>query len=137
MVQIMPILQSHNEELKALAVPGFILMADGYNAVLFGLAIFACFGSWLLGVLDTKYGVRTAVFITSIIMLLAGVLGLINNTWCVVAATWMLGLFMGASRRRNSFLHGRTAQSRQNPRICRSTPCRKGKGIPFLSTLPA
>ena len=97
MVQIMPILQSHNEELKALAVPGFVLMADGYNAVLFGLAIFACFGSWLLGVLDTKYGVRTAVFITSIIMLLAGVLGLINNTWCVVAATWMLGLFMGAS----------------------------------------
>ncbi len=97
MVQIMPILQSHNEELQVLAVPGFVLMADGYNAVLFGLAIFACFGSWLLGVLDTKYGVRTAVFITSIIMLLAGILGLINNTWCVVAATWMLGLFMGAS----------------------------------------
>ncbi len=97
MVQIMPILQSHNEELKVLAIPGFVLMADGYNAVLFGLAIFACFGSWLLGVLDTKFGVRTAVLITSIIMLLAGILGLINNVVCVVAATWMLGLFMGAS----------------------------------------
>ena len=97
MVQIMPILQTHNEELQVLAVPGFSLMSEGYTAVLFGLAIFACFGSWLLGVLDTRFGVRTAVLITSIIMLLAGILGLLNNIWCVVAATWMLGLFMGAS----------------------------------------
>ena len=71
--------------------------SDGKTGVLFILAIFACFGSWLLGVLDTKFGVRTAVLITSIIMLIAGILGLINNVWCVVAATWMLGLFMGAS----------------------------------------
>ncbi len=97
MVQIMPLLQSHEEELKVFAVPGFALMSEGYTAVLFGLAIFACFGSWLLGVLDTKYGVRTAVFITSIVMLIAGILGMINNVVCIVAATWMLGLFMGAS----------------------------------------
>ena len=97
MVQIMPLLQSHEEELKIFVVPGFALMSEGYTAVLFGLAIFACFGSWLLGVLDTKYGVRTAVFITSIVMLIAGILGMINNVVCIVAATWMLGLFMGAS----------------------------------------
>lgn len=97
MVQIMPVLQEHTEELSVLAIPSFSLMADGYNAVLFGLAIFACLGSWLLGVLDTKKGVRTAVLITSFLMLLSGILGLFDNVWCVVAATWLLGLFMGAS----------------------------------------
>ena len=97
MVQIMPVLQEHTEELSVLAIPSFALMADGYNAVLFGLAIFACFGSWLLGVIDTKKGVRTAVLITSFLMLLSGILGMIDNVWCVVASTWMLGLFMGAS----------------------------------------
>ena len=97
MVQIMKVLQEHEAELQMFVVPGFALMSEGYTAVLFGLAIFACFGSWLLGVLDTKYGVRTAVFITSIVMLIAGILGMINNVICIVAATWMLGLFMGAS----------------------------------------
>ena len=97
MVQIMPVLQEHTEELSVLAIPSFVLMADGYNAVLFGLAIFACLGSWLLGVIDTKKGVRTAVLITSFLMLLSGILGMIDNVWCVVASTWLLGLFMGAS----------------------------------------
>ena len=97
MVQIMPLLQSYGTQLDVLAIPSFSLMQDGYYAVLFGLSIFACFGSWLLGVLDTKFGTKTAVFITSIIMLIAGVLGMIDNVWCSVAACWMLGLFMGAS----------------------------------------
>ena len=97
MVQIMSVLGEHSAELSALAVPGFVLMADGSSAVLFGLAIFACFGSWLLGVIDTKWGVRTAVLITSILMLLAGILGMFDALWCTVAATWLLGLFMGAS----------------------------------------
>ena len=97
MVQIMKVLQEHEAELQMFVVPGSVLMGNGWSGVLFGLAIFACFGSWLLGVLDTKFGVRTAVLITSVIMLIAGILGLINNVWCVVAATWMLGLFMGAS----------------------------------------
>ena len=97
MVQIMPVLDEHAEELAILAVPSFPLMADGSTAVLFGLAIFACFGSWLLGVIDTRKGVRTAVLITSILMLISGILGIIDNVWCTVAATWLLGLFMGAS----------------------------------------
>ena len=97
MVQIMPVLQEHEEELSVLAIPNFSLMSTGYSAVLFGLAIFACLGSWLLGVLDTKKGVRTAVLVTSFLMLISGLLGLIDNVWCTVASTWMLGLFMGAS----------------------------------------
>ena len=73
MVQIIPVLFSFGAALDVLAVPNFVLMSSGANAVLFGLSIFACFGSWLLGVIDTKYGTKTAVFITSWIMLLAGV----------------------------------------------------------------
>jgi MFS family permease len=97
MVQIIPVLLRYNAELSVLAVPGFVLMSQGFSAVLFGLSIFACFGSWLLGVIDTKYGTRTAVFITAILMLAAGLVGMIDNAWAAVAACWLLGLFMGAS----------------------------------------
>lgn len=97
MVQIIPVLAKWMPVLHVLAVPNFPLMSNGISAVLFGLGIFACFGSWLLGVIDTKYGVRFAVLITGILMFIAGVLGCINNPWCAVAATWILGLFMGAS----------------------------------------
>ncbi len=97
MVQVIPVLFSYGPALDVLAVPGFALMNSGANAVLFGLAIFALFGSWFLGVLDTKYGTRTAIFITSIVMLISGILGMIHNIICTVAATWLLGLFMGAS----------------------------------------
>jgi MFS family permease len=97
MVQIIPVLLRYNAELSVLAVPGFVLMSQGFSAVMFGLSFFACFGSWLLGVIDTKYGTRTAVFITAILMLAAGLVGMIDNPWAAVAACWLLGLFMGAS----------------------------------------
>lgn len=97
MVQVIPVLYSYGPALDVLAVPGFSLMSSGANAVLFGLAIFALFGSWYLGVIDEKYGPKTAVFITAILMLLAGILGMIHNIFCTVAATWLLGAFMGAA----------------------------------------
>jgi len=97
MVQIVPVLMGYNEQLKVLAVPGFALMSEGYSAVLFGLAIFATAGSYILGLIDTKYGTRFAVAITTVFMLLAGILGSIDNVWCVVAACWLLGIFMGAA----------------------------------------
>ena len=97
MVQVIPVLYSYGPALDVLAVPGFVLMSSGANAVLFGLAIFALFGSWYLGVIDSKYGPKNAVFITGLIMLAAGILGMIHNIICTVAATWLLGAFMGAS----------------------------------------
>ena len=97
MVQIIPVLNEFEEALKVLAVPSFPLMASGATAVLFGLAIFASAGSWILGVIDTKYGTRFAVAVTSCFMLAAGILGSINNVWCVVAACWLLGIYMGAA----------------------------------------
>jgi MFS family permease len=97
MVQIVPVIMGYNEQLKVLAVPGFLLMSEGYSAVLFGLTIFASAGSWLLGVLDTKFGTRFAMVLTGVFMLASGILGSINNVWCVVAACWLLGIFMGAA----------------------------------------
>lgn len=60
-------------------VPGFVLMSQGYSAILSGLSIFACFGRWFLGAVDTRYGTRTAVLITAILMLTAGLLGMVDN----------------------------------------------------------
>ncbi len=97
MVQIIPVLYTYGSSLDVLAVPGFILMKSGANSVLFILGIFAMFGSWLLGVIDTRYGTKTAIFITAILTVLAGVLGMIHNVICTVAACWILGLFMGAA----------------------------------------
>ena len=97
MVQIIPVLMSYNEQLKALAVPGFVLMSEGYSAVLFGLAIFAIAGSYILGLIDTRYGTRFAVGITLCFMLAAGIVGSINNVYCVIAACWLLGIYMGAA----------------------------------------
>jgi OFA family oxalate/formate antiporter-like MFS transporter len=97
MVQIIPVLMGYNEALSVLAIPGFALMSQGFSAVLFGLAVFATAGSWYLGVIDTKYGTRFAVFVTAILMLVAGVFGMFNNAWCIVVACWLLGIFMGAA----------------------------------------
>ena len=95
MVQIIPVLMGYNEQLKVLAFPASP-MSEGYSAVLFGLST-ASAGSWILGVVDTKFGTRFAMVVTAIIMLISGILGSINNVWCVVAACWMLGIFMGAA----------------------------------------
>ena len=73
MVQIIPVLMGYNEQLSVLAIPSFVLMSQGYSAVLFALAVFAIAGSWILGIIDTKYGTRFAVRITAIMMLAAGI----------------------------------------------------------------
>ncbi|MCF0142694.1 MAG: MFS transporter [Parasporobacterium sp.] len=97
MVQIIPILIRYNNELSIFVVPGFSLMSQGFTAVLFGLTFFAIFGSLFLGWIDDRFGVRTAILITGIIQVIAGVMGAIDNPWTAVAATWLLGIYMGAS----------------------------------------
>jgi len=97
MVQIVPVLMGYNEQLRVLAIPSFSLMSQGYSAVLFGLAVFATAGSWILGVLDTRFGTRFAMTVTAVFMLISGILGSIDNVWCVVVACWLLGIFMGAA----------------------------------------
>ncbi len=96
MVQIVPALISFNDKFQIFAIPGFKLMSMGFTSVLFMMGISAMIGSYILGILDTKYGTKKAIFITSIVMTLCGILGAINNSWTLFAATMMLGVFMGA-----------------------------------------
>jgi len=85
MVQIIPVLQ------------GFPEIGDKYVIVLTFLSIAACAGSWVLGIIDTKFGTKTALIITSVLMLLAGALGATGKLVPTVIAAMLLGLFMGAS----------------------------------------
>ena len=96
MVQIIPVLAGYNEELKALAIPSFKLMSMGFSSVLVGVSIFSAFGSWLLGVIDTKYGTKTCVTIIGVIMTIAGICGAIHSLPTILIAAACLAVFMGA-----------------------------------------
>lgn len=59
--------------------------------------VVACFGSWLLGVLDTKFGTKKAILISVIVMIIGGAVGSINSAPTLVIALVCLSIFMGAS----------------------------------------
>ena len=69
--------------------------------LLLGFAGIGCVGSWLLGVIDTKFGTKTSIMISCILMVLSAVLcfsGTVSNK----AALFIVGfaclqVFMGAS----------------------------------------
>ena len=67
-----------------------------FEGVMAMVMIVACFGSWLLGVIDTKYGTKLAVTISVVIMLLSGILGGIGKTLTTTIAIVLLAIFMGA-----------------------------------------
>ena len=68
-----------------------------FDMVLMVNSIIAIFGSWLLGVVDTKIGCRKSMIIAVITMILSGVIGATGTQIGVIAGMWMLGIFMGAS----------------------------------------
>ncbi len=59
--------------------------------------VVACFGSWLMGVLDTKFGTKKAVVISVILMIVGGILGSINGSGWFIAAFVCLSIFEGAA----------------------------------------
>lgn len=75
---------------------------SAYSELSFGTVmaiscVVACFGSWLLGVLDTKLGTRTAIVITVAIMIIGGILGAIHGAGWLLAAFFCLSIFEGAA----------------------------------------
>lgn len=69
-----------------------------FGMIMLGIAVLACIGSWLLGVLDTKFGTKKAIVISVIIMTVGGIFGVIPNSFgCTIAALACLAIFMGAS----------------------------------------
>ena len=68
-----------------------------YTTVMALVMIFGCIGSFVLGVLDQKLGTRKAMIISSILMIIGGVLGLIDNPTALMIAMIFVAMFMGAS----------------------------------------
>ena len=68
-----------------------------FGTIMFVVMLVACAGSWLLGVLDTKFGTKKAVLISVIIMIISGIFGAIPSSTTLVVALLCLSLFMGAS----------------------------------------
>jgi len=88
MTQTMMILGNYTAQLEPIG---------GFPVVMLGIAVVACFGSWLLGVLDTKLGTKKAVAISVIIMTLAGIAGAIPNVVFLLIGMFFVAIFMGAS----------------------------------------
>ncbi len=88
MTQTMSILGGYAEQLAFIG---------GFEAVMPMIAVVACIGSWLLGVLDTKYGTRFALIVSSLFMIVAGIAGAITNVAALLIALACLAIFMGAS----------------------------------------
>ena len=68
-----------------------------FDMVLMVNSVIAIFGSWILGIVDTKIGCRKSMIIAVISMIIAGVVGATGSQIGVIAGMWILGIFMGAS----------------------------------------
>ena len=69
----------------------------GYTGVMAMVMIFGCIGSFVLGLLDQKLGTKKAMIISTILMIIGGVLGLIDNAIALLLAMVFVAMFMGAS----------------------------------------
>lgn len=80
---------------------GIIPGSNEFNMVMMVNAVFAIAGSYLLGILDAKIGTRKSMLIAMALMVVSGILGVVgatgHNKVAVIAAMWILGIFMGAS----------------------------------------
>ena len=72
-----------------------------YEGLDFGMVmgmvmIFALIGSFLLGLVDGKFGTKTAILISEAIMLVSGILGGLGNETTAMISIILLAIFMGA-----------------------------------------
>lgn len=68
-----------------------------YATVMMLIMIFGIVGSYILGVLDTRFGTKKAITIAVVVMILSGIFGLINNAGALMISLILLAVFMGAS----------------------------------------
>ena len=76
------------------------IVDDGYTSTMALIMIFGLIGSYVLGILDTRFGTRRSVMIALVIMLIAGILGFVSSPASPILlrlALICLALFMGAS----------------------------------------
>lgn len=68
-----------------------------FGMIMLGVAVIAIIGSYVLGLLDTKFGTKKAMLIAIAAMILSGIFGAINTFPTLLVALGLLGIFMGAS----------------------------------------
>ena len=71
-------------------------LADKFDMLMGMVMIFARIGSYVLGLIDGKWGTKCAITVSVIVMLLAGILGAIGGG-AMIPAIIMLAIFMGAA----------------------------------------
>ena len=71
-------------------------LADKFDMLMGMVMIFALIGSYVLGLIDGKFGTKCAITVSVIVMLIAGILGAIGGG-AMVPAIIMLAIFMGAA----------------------------------------
>ena len=87
MIQITGLLESVNTEFYA-----------QYGALsLSMITVAACIGSWLIGVIDTRFGTKTAMIIAGFAMLISGIAGAFGTLVSTLIAGGFLSIFMGAA----------------------------------------
>ena len=74
----------------------FSLGSSSFTWVMYGICGAAVIGSWVLGVLDTKFGTKKAMIIATIFMIISGIVGMFKSPVALVVALVLLGVFMGA-----------------------------------------
>ncbi len=68
-----------------------------YTTVMAISCVVACFGSWLMGVLDTKFGTKKAIAISVSLMIIGGIAGCIQGAAWFMVAFILLSVFEGAA----------------------------------------
>ncbi len=69
----------------------------GLSPIMLSIAFIACFGSWLLGVIDTKLGTKKAIIIAVVLMLISGVCGMFPAVVPLAIAMVTLAIYQGAA----------------------------------------
>ena len=69
----------------------------GYTGVMAMVMIFGCIGSFVLGLVDTRFGTRKAMIISASLMVIAAILGQIDSGVALLLAMVFVALFMGAA----------------------------------------
>ena len=69
----------------------------GFSGIMLVICAFAGVGSWLFGMLDTKFGTKKAILAAVMFMIIGGLLGLFSNIGCLLISLFCLGIYMGAS----------------------------------------
>ena len=76
---------------------GYAPDSKEFGMIMLGICVVACLGSWVLGLVDTKYGTRKALIISTALMVVSGIFGVLGSFPALLVALACLAVFMGAA----------------------------------------